>query len=71
VAGLDRFERRVGVSRLGDHGDAADTIEDAAQSAPDELMVIAEHDPDRGLVGHVCTVLRAAAVAKPIGLPSS
>jgi hypothetical protein len=43
---LDRLHRFVGVARLADDVEVGDHVEQAAQSAPDQLVVVAEKDAD-------------------------
>ena len=50
---LDRLERGIGIGGLGDHGDTSDTVQDADESAAYQFVIVAEHDPDGGLVRHV------------------
>ena len=53
---FDSLQRGISIACLGHDLDAAGALEDAAESAADQLVVIAQHHPDRRFSRHVCTL---------------
>ena len=64
---MGRLERGVSIGCLGNDLDPADSVEDADETATNQLVIVTEQHPDHLLIGHAFHSSSAGGFARTIG----